>query len=73
MRREPDGPRLARSERDPLEAAQLLHGACHARRHVADVELDDLVAVAIADVLDVDADVEPPVPRDAPGVQAEVL
>ena len=56
--REPDGPLLARPERDPLEAAQLLHGPRHARRHVADVELDDLVAGAVADVLDVDADVE---------------
>ena len=70
---EPDGPRLARPERDPLEAAQLLHGACHARGQVADVELDDLVAVTVADVLDGDADGEPSVRRDAPGVQAEVF
>ena len=60
-------------ERDPLEAAQFLHGACDARRHVAYVELDDLVAITIADVLDSDADIEPTVPRDSPGVQAEVV
>src|SRR5262245_18269545 len=46
-------PLLARLEREALKAGQLLHGAGDARHQVADVELDDLVARAVADVLEI--------------------
>ena len=43
-------------ERHAAEPAQLEHRAGDGRLVVADVELDDLVARALAGVLDVDAD-----------------
>src|SRR5690606_26418072 len=50
--------RLARLERDPLEALQLLYRPGHGADHVANIELHDLVARALAVVRDVDADLD---------------
>src|SRR3954468_15287719 len=56
--REPerDRPAFAGAQRDATEAAELPDGAGNGRLVVADVQLDDLVALAVTRVRDVDAD-----------------
>ena len=58
-------------ELDLGEAAELLHGGRDAAHQVFDVELDGLLAGAVAGVLDLDADRGLAVRRDLPRLDRE--